>query len=488
MQWGNRRRGVVQAIALVVAACGGDETGQGGNAGPSGCKDYVTADGYTCCCGESFCTRTPGCRRGDAEAVSPLGSDSGPNGVVGTDGGRGGPYPAPHAALPEVASRGGPVLHAPRLVPIFFRGDALEPDLEAFMAALPKSSYWAAATAEYGVGDVTVAPSVVVSDAAPASMTDRDVFSWLATRIDGQSAGFPPATAEDVYMLFVPETTTVLATGGKSCVDFGGYHADAIRRITAGGSGGALDAGGSSDSGAALDAGAPVQTIQRFVYAVIDRCPERGGGSQFDSLTTAISHELIEASTDPFVRSRPAYTVIDAQYAAWEHGITLEPLSELADVCLYDGDPAFFGQYAVQRAWSNRAAAAGLDPCVPAGRNGYYAAAPDTLDQVPFEGGTVLGVSVPVGTSRTLDIRLFSTSPVPDWTVFAGEGPMSAPGTSLTFAWNEQIGNNGDVLKLTVSRVADGPIGGASVFLLYSGSVGQSALDFVSAWPVLVTN
>jgi len=44
-----------------------------------------------------------------------------------------------------------------------------------------------------------------------------------------------------------------------------------------------------------------------FVYAVLPRCATFNTLSGLDSLTTALSHELVEAVTDPFIRSRRAY-------------------------------------------------------------------------------------------------------------------------------------------------------------------------------------
>src|ERR1051326_7841174 len=58
-----RRRGSAFAGAsLITLSCGGGNASQtgGSDAGPV-CKDYVTPDGFTCCCGSTSCTRTPGC-------------------------------------------------------------------------------------------------------------------------------------------------------------------------------------------------------------------------------------------------------------------------------------------------------------------------------------------------------------------------------------------------------------------------------------------
>ena len=70
-------------------------------------------------------------------------------------------YPAPHPAGPRVVSRGGPVLASPKVIPIFFGSDPLQGRIEAFLRELASSTYWEAVTKEYGVGSLTIAPSVV---------------------------------------------------------------------------------------------------------------------------------------------------------------------------------------------------------------------------------------------------------------------------------------------------------------------------------------
>lgn len=62
------------AAATLAAFAGGCDSGADEHALSAGtggaCHDYVTPDGFTCCCGKSFCTRDPnGCALADAGGV-----------------------------------------------------------------------------------------------------------------------------------------------------------------------------------------------------------------------------------------------------------------------------------------------------------------------------------------------------------------------------------------------------------------------------------
>ena len=108
-------------------------------------------------------------------------------------------------------------------------------------------------------------------------------------------------------------------------------------------------------------------------YIVGAACPGYDGPTVDDlqERTIAVSHELLEAATDPFPDSDPAYNGEDAADAVW----TLATGGEIADLCQFDLDPystlptlpTLPGSTSfVQRSWSNQAAAGGTNPCVPA--------------------------------------------------------------------------------------------------------------------------
>src|SRR5262249_24616053 len=132
-------------------------------------------------------------------------------------------------------------------------------------------------------------------------------------------------------------------SGELSCVNFGGYHSET-----------------------ATSTGQPV------VYAVIAGChsysarlaPGESIGDT-DFTTGLTTHELIEASTDPFIATNDAYYTVDSTHLAWSRYLNG---GELADTCEFQ-PAAFFREptlgYVVQRSWSNAAAQAGHDPCPP---------------------------------------------------------------------------------------------------------------------------
>jgi hypothetical protein len=105
-----------------------------------------------------------------------------------------------------------------------------------------------------------------------------------------------------------------------------------------------------------------------------------------------------------------------------------------------------------------------------------------TFDQMSI---TTQGIAVPLNQSRTLDIQLFSVAETDDWTLdakdynyFTGAGP-----SELQFAFDDVNGNNGDTRKLTITRVANGAIGGTE-FVIYS----QKSLTDYHAYFALAGN
>jgi hypothetical protein len=192
-------------------------------------------------------------------------------------------------------------------------------------------------------------------------------------------------------------------------------------------------------------------------YVAMPRCatfPAGTGGlvlAGLDPVTAGASHELIEAATDPFADLDPAFATVDADHIAW--AVALGG-GEVGDLCA--GDSASFVKfpelpYVVQRSWSNAAAAAGHDPCVPTvTKDPYFAAAPVPVDTVAGPGVSTTGVLVAPGTPRTIDLDLFSDGPL--------AGPMTVqarevrPGMSnLSFQLDRAAGENGDTLHLTIS-------------------------------------
>ncbi len=379
-------------------------------------------------------------------------------------------YPAAHSALPQVKTAGGPVLANPKAVPVFFPGFAFRTELVDFLPKMGKSAYWKAVGAEYGVGALTAATPIDITEAPNAVVTDAEIQAWLISRFDGTHPEFGTTPiAGAVYTLFYPATTTIylgnapapapdggveggVPEGGTkgpraqaSCKSFGGYHQDV------------------------KVAGVDV------AYAVIPQCATFGPLTGVDVVTGTPSHELIEAATDPFPISKPAYTTVDDDHISWTFALGA---GEVGDMCA-QYDSSFYKDseigYVVQRSWSNAAAKAGQEPCVPvpASELPYFNASPQLPDYVSLAIGTTKGVKVPVGMSKTIELDLFSSAAMSGpMTVsissFGGGGGMSTK-PPVTFALDKTTGVNGEKIKVTVtSNAATVSRLGATTFVITS--------------------
>jgi hypothetical protein len=139
-----------------------------------------------------------------------------------------------------------------------------------------------------------------------------------------------------------------------------------------------------------------------FAYAVIPRC------GSLDELTSVASHEVLEAATNPDPQNR---------------GFVIEPVPvnagfaasgpEPADPCGLlnpDSNRTIENGFVLQRAWSNRNAEKGRDPCVPSPSEGaYLALVPRTaVVRLAHEGATA-----------RIELDAASDRPVGPWTVSA---------------------------------------------------------------------
>ncbi len=343
-------------------------------------------------------------------------------------------YPAPHPALPQMTSAGGSVLKTPRIVPVYFAADPLATQIGTFLEALGPSDYWKATTSEYGVGKVTVGTAITVATAPSATVDDADVQVFLASMLDGTHAEWGTPDESTVYTIMYPAGTTITDASGTACKDFGAYHEEA----TVGGK--------------------PV------VYAVIPRCASFVGFSGIDFVTTAISHEMVEAVTDPFYNSGSAYSSVDADHQAWNFSTG----GESADMCSGSLDSYFTvsGLGAVQRTWSNVAAAAGMNPCVPAAEGkSYFNSSPVFTDSIDLGHGLAptKGVVIPVGASKTIELDLFSDAATSGpWTVSAADVFTKSP--ELSYVFDRTSGTNGEKLHLTITRLKAGTAAGGTLF------------------------
>jgi hypothetical protein len=438
---GTCNAGLTCRSALCVSA-GPDDAGAGGSLGSGGLGAYP--DGGAAGTGGE----------GTAGATAAAGSGSG--GIF---------VPAAHPDLPRVQMLGGPVLVAPKVRPIVYMNDLNAVDIESFVQELAHTSYWGTTTAEYGVGALTVLPTITIPGDAPVTTTDADLQTTLVANTSGSNPPWGPADPSVVYLFVIPDGTSVEAGSSTCCTYAGGYHSEVI-------------------SGSVS-----------LPYAVGCSCPffHDPNLRQIDERTTVLSHELVEAATDPFPGSRPAYTGEDPSDLVWSavNG------GEVADMCEWNFDSHFVpsgSTYMVQRTWSNAAAQKAQNPCVPYETTAPYFNSFPALDTVSFgpHNVTTRGVRVPFGESRTVDVNLFSAAATNGtWTVTAVDYDAWVLGlpANLTLSLDRTAGVNGDTLHLTITpQTLDLDLGGEAFILIsFQGAVGQP--NFESNLTIgLVTN
>lgn len=343
------------------------------------------------------------------------------------------------------------VLTSPRLAPMYFSNTPAPDQKRGFLQRLTASPSWAVLS-QYGVGAAIVADDVPVNADAASQVSDADIQSLLSAQI---SSGHLSVDANTLVVLFYPASTTVtLASGAKSCSSFGAYHAN-----FAGPSG------------------------QQVAYAVIPDC-RRGIGT----LTTATSHEVLEGVVDPY---QTGYNRVagDASWAMALNG------AEIGDMCEHDSDlsaredSTANGTTSIDymaRVWSNVAARAGHNPCVPQrspqlNNDVYFNSVPQLDDKVQVVrggAGVARGVVIAPGQSKTIRVHLFSDGPTyGQWNVHATWLKMSTDSDQdpLTFTWDKTSGQNGDVLNLTITA-PKAPMPDGAVFKIESRYAGMTTI------------
>lgn len=377
-------------------------------------------------------------RDDDAGAPTPW---SPPSTDGGTDGGDDGGAADGGTELPRAAQLVAPdgmVAPLPVFIPITFDGDYARNEVEDFVASVGCTPYWRAIANEYGIADGISCTPIHLSEAAPATISDSQIRTWLAKKIQTDPL-FPKPSVNVVYAIFYPDGTEVTAFGGRSCSNFGGYH-------------GSMNVGGKA---------AP--------YAIMPRC-----GASIDTLTNVTSHELIDYATDPVPPS--GYTSVGDPDLAW--GIFGS--SEVGDMCQYGQQASFTPNgypFVVQRSWSNKAAWNRDDPCVPAVAPVYFVAAPIVSDTVTMNWYGVptqtRGVKLAVGQTRTIDVVLMANGSTAAWTVQANDlSPSLGGGATVKLTLDKTTGVAGDVLKLTIERVGTNSSAGVAPFVIRSSQKG----------------
>ena len=361
-------------------------------------------------------------------------------------------YPAKHTPIPLVDWNGGEVLGAPKIVTITFAGDTQAAQLEEFGDTITATPWWDAITAEYcsppdgtqcikrgsGGGHVVIptAPATSFTDSAQGGASSIQTF--IKAKV---AAGtFPAPTADTIYAIYFPSSVGITLDGASSCQEFGAYH--------------------NSVSLTAPFGGATFEVA----YAIMPRCD-----SSLTTTTTAASHEFVEAATDPHVGTANgvAYYMMDQLWGMVG--------GEVGDVCVdFQGnDTIVQNGFTVQRSWSNKAAKASHDPCVPAPKGqAYFNTAPKA---------NAIQTELAVGESTVIDLDGFSDGPMADWDVDAVDyGEFRGGTTNLSFTFDKKKANNGSKVKVTV-KLESKPSKGYAIYGIVSRSGKATHL-----WPALI--
>ncbi len=309
---------------------------------------------------------TPGTGASGAGLPEPPGSGGG----IDEGGSGAGFLPAKHAALPNYSEQGGPVLAHPTMVTITFANDPFATEAQAYADWLVSSNWMAEVGTQYGISGATHAAPVQLDVDAPANISDEEIQTWLVDQVSSGMLPAPGTLTDPIYFVYLPaETTATLGEGGlmsSSCADFGGYHL-------------------------ATDAGNP-----KIVYAVIPRC-EFQGASADETREHTVSHEFIEAATNPFPFTNPGITT--------DYNSTWSLVgAEVADPC----GSMHIDTRTVTRVWSNQEAALGNDPCIPSVGEPYFSVSTESDEWIVVQPGQ----------SKSLEVTGWSTAPRSDWALY----------------------------------------------------------------------
>ncbi len=423
-------------------------------------------------------------------------SSSGAGGSEADGGDAAAAFPAFPVDMPQILKNQGAVLEAPVVVTVTWpAADSNASTWEAFDDALGASSYWSATTSEYGVGAATSgdANHVRMVTPLPASIGYTDLQTYVMNAVQAASAdagvgdaGADPTwpapvldakgNAQTIYSLFIPQSTAVTDPGSMQsfCVEGAlGYH-DSV-----------------TVNGVSV------------AYAVNLSCAPLS----LANVEETAAHETIEAATNPYVESSSlGFVGFDANHLAWDLYTGFN--DELADACQnwetsYVEDTGTF-PYWIQRSWSNAAALAGHDPCVPAAAGPYHGVTlfPSELTSVSLSLATIgggnaksLGFKVTTGTPITFHVGFYSDGATAPWTI-----AYDFPSTLADFDQNfmplgngkgtvtidKTTGQNGDTATVTVTSTAKGEGGFQVMAITWDPPTGSGYLPRYQ--PVLLVN
>lgn len=315
-------------------------------------------------------------------------------------------------ALPRVQFRGGPFLKNPRIVTITFAKDdpKLVARLEQLGSVITRGAWWHAVTENYCndearcIGEGSSAPPVRLDDVLPSDLTVDDLEARLA-----KAAGrFGTLDGDTLLVVYLPPGVGLRDGEVKYC-DKGprGMHR-------------------STD----------ITKDKRVAFAVVPRCASES------ELTGTASHEILEATTNPFPAER-GFAFLGGSNASGFVLAGLEPVDPCGLVNMSTHWTVENG-FVLQRAWSNRAVSQGHDPCVPARPGVPY------VMLVPREPGLRINKE---GEAQTLELDATTGDPsVTSWAISAFDLTGHQDGTQYAeVALDKSVVRSGELVHLTVT-------------------------------------
>lgn len=375
-------------------------------------------------------------------------------------------YPAFKPDIGLIVKGPGPVLTAPKIVSVVWTADPAYKTYETFCDSIGKSAYWKTALTEYGVGPAVSGGHVEITDAPPASFdvatANDEILAFVKKGVQGAPAnGWPVPDDQTFYLLFIPQTVAINNNGKDDCANNVGYHVEAA-----------------------------IGAYPHVAYGIVaEKCHDYLPNI-VDNTTETASHEIGETATDPHTETDNGWLGFDPDHYAFE--LWQNQQDETGDACEFYDDSYYedpeLGAW-VQRLWSNAAAKAGKNPCLPAPDEAYFNVTPLATEPITTTGTTgkvhkTRGFHIPVGTEKTIDVGFYSDRPTADWTLEPMElDGITAPKTShVSFKVDQPIGNNGKTAKVTIS-VNAAPAAGTQLLVTLVSSRSKTQQHY---FPILI--
>lgn len=309
-------------------------------------------------------------------------SDGAPDGSMVDGGGAVAPFPS-------VTLHGAGVMTNIKLVSVVASNDTNGSTLLSFGDALVASQWWTTVSAPYGAGPFA-SHTKLTGSTLTGNVTVDQIQTFIRSTLTAQ--GQPAPDANSLYMLYLPQNVWVVDPTSNQpntdCSFYEGFHYYDLNDTS-------------------------------FIWAIAQECPMGGGipglTTPVQAATHVASHEILEAATD--VHGTDGWSLDcgndnPPSCTPWVY-VPAFP-GEVGDLCAWTQTSE--AGFVFTRAWSNAAAAAGGDPCIPAGASPYVSA------------GTAQGwYTIAAGQTLQVPVTGWAPSAAPAWQIYsyAGYDPKS---------------------------------------------------------------